>query len=240
MIRTLLFYGTLVPSTLFFSLISAAGGLLGAPGSLHTWVNRRWADSLLAAAGVRVRVEGADRLPAGRPAILACNHESAFDIWGLLAALPVSLRFVAKAELSRIPVFARAFRAGGHVFVDRDSAASALETMDRAGRMMRRRGLVLVIFPEGSRSAGGGLRHFKGGAFRLARRTGAPIYPVALDGGGRILPRGRRLIRPGTLHVRVGEPVSPERAAEMDRNELAERIHHQVAGMLRAIREEDG
>ena len=223
-------------STISLSVVSAVGGLLGAERALHDWVHRRWAGIVLAAAGVEVRAEEADRLSPGEPAILACNHQSIFDIWALMASLPVSLRFVAKAELARIPVFAHACRSAGHVFIDRSSASSALRAMDRAGREMRRRGTSLVIFPEGTRSRDGTLRPFKGGPFRLARRTAAPVYPVAVDGGCRILGPGSRRIEPGSIRVRVGEAVPAETAAGMDRNELARVVHDRVAGMLREIR----
>lgn len=242
MIRTLLFVAVLVSGTALFGLVSVVGGLLGAPASLHEWGHRRWAGWLLTAAGVEVRVEGARRLNPGEPAILACNHQSIFDIWALLHALPGSLRFVAKEELSRIPIFAGAFRAAGHVFIDRSSPASALRTMEEAGRKMRRDGLALVIFPEGTRSPDGRLRSFKRGPFRLAKRTTAAIHPVALDGGARILAKGRRRIRAGVLRIGVGEPVPPAEAERMDRGELARRVHREVARMLEEMgdREDDG
>lgn len=236
MIRTALFVAVLVPATFIASLVMAVGGAAGAPDSFHDWIQRRWAGAMLAAAGVRLRVEGVDRLEPGEPAILACNHQSALDIWALMAALPVSVRFVAKEELARIPIFAQGCRAAGHVFVDRGSPGSALEAMDRAGREMRRRGITLAIFPEGTRSSDGRLRGFKRGSFRLAKRTGAPIYPVALEGGARILPKGRRRIRPGELEIHVGEPLPAERVQEMGRREVARRVHDRVEGMLEEMR----
>lgn len=236
--RTVLFYLVLVPSTLFFSLVSVVGGLLGAPKGLHDRVHRSWARCLLAAAGVRVRVRGAEHLPPHGGSILASNHQSLFDIWALMASLPLSLRFVAKAELSRIPLLARAMREAGHVFVDRDDPPVALAAMKAAGERMRREDLVLVIFPEGTRSPDGRLRRFKRGPFLLAIETGAPVVPVAVDGGHRVLAKGSRRVRGRPMDVRVGEPVRTGDLPAGERSRLARRVHGQVEAMLAGLQEE--
>lgn len=232
MIRVWWFRLVVVLSTMFFSLLGVLGGLVRAPHELYDWIHRTWARSVLAAAGARVEIEGLEHSAPGRAQILVANHQSMLDIWALMAAVPASLRFVAKKELSRIPVFSAACRAAGHVFIDRTRAGEAAESIRAAGERMRREGLTLVLFPEGTRSSDGALGRFRRGAFALAIETRADLVPVAIEGGGRILGRGAKRITPGTIRIRLAPPVPLAGLSAEDRDALVEDTRETVAGML--------
>ncbi|MFQ5679461.1 MAG: lysophospholipid acyltransferase family protein [Gemmatimonadota bacterium] len=236
MLRSSLFFAWAAVSTLFFSAVAVAGGLLGAPKGLYDWVHRHWARGLLRVAGVQVRVSGLENLRREVAQILVCNHQSMFDIWVLMAALPVSLRFVAKQELSRIPVFARACRSAGHVFIERQDRAGSIEAIRAAGARMREEGLSLVFFPEGTRSPDGRLRAFKRGTFVLAIETQATLVPVAVDGGARILGRGDRRLRSGQLLVRCGAPIPLAGRTAEDRDEVLKESRASIERMLAELR----
>lgn len=235
-LRGLVFLAVGVPATLLFSLVSLTGGLLRAPKALHDAVHRGWSRVLLAAAGVDVRLEGEEHLRPEAARVLACNHQSVFDILALMAAVPASVRFVAKAELSDVPVFAGAMRSAGHVFVDRTNPRHAISEMRSFGDRMRRDGLAVAVFPEGTRSTDGRLRRFKRAPFLLAIEAGTPVVPVAVEGGGRVLPKGKLLARPGTVSIRVGRPVSTEGLDPGDRGELAGRVRDRVEALLEEAR----
>ncbi|MEE8561062.1 MAG: lysophospholipid acyltransferase family protein, partial [Gemmatimonadota bacterium] len=166
-----------VPSTIFFSLVAIVAGLLRAPKSTFDWVHRNWSRSVLRAAGVEVRVTGLEHVVPDGAQIFVSNHQSMFDIWALFATLPVSLRFVAKREMARIPLLSRAMRAAGHVFIDRQDRVQAAEVMRRAGKRMLREGLSLGLFPEGTRARDGRLKPFKKGTFVLAIETQTTLVP---------------------------------------------------------------
>lgn len=236
MIRTLWFRLVVVVSTAFFSLLGVLGGLVRAPHGLYDWIHRNWAGSILAAAGARIVVDGLEHSTPGRAQILVANHQSMLDIWALMAAVPASLRFVAKEELSRIPIFAAACRAAGHVFIDRTQAGKAAGAIRAAGERMRREGLTLVLFPEGTRSSDGALGRFRRGSFALAIETRADLIPVAIEGGGRILGRGAKQVRPGTIRIRLAPPVPLEGVAPEDRDALVDQTRETVAGMLADLR----
>jgi len=231
-IRVLWFRFVVVVSTTFFSILGLLGGLLRAPPGLYDWIHRTWGRSILAAAGAKVVVEGLENSTPGRAQILVANHQSMLDIWALMAAIPASLRFVAKEELSRIPVFAAACRAAGHVFIDRTKAGQAVEAIRAAGERMREDGLTLVLFPEGTRSVDGSLGRFRRGAFALAIETRADLIPVAIEGGGRILGRGVKRVRPGTIRIRLAPPVPLAGLGAEDRDGLVEETRATVASML--------
>lgn len=240
MIRGLLFWPFAAVSTLFFSVVSVFGGALGAPKGLYDWVHRSWSRSLLAVAGIRVRTEGLEHVRPGSACIVAANHQSMFDIWTLMAALPLSLRFVAKRELGRIPVFAGACRAAGHAFIDRQDRGAAIRAIRRAGERMRREGLALVFFPEGTRARDGRLQPFKRGTFVLAIETQTPLLPVAIEGTHAVLPAGARAPRPGTITVRCGPLLSLEGRTVEDRDEVLRATRGAIAGMLEELRRRAG
>ena len=225
-----------VLATAYYSSLSVLGGLRGAPHTYHDRVQRGWARALLRAAGVSVTAEGLENIEPGRAVILASNHQSNFDIFALLDAVPASIRFVAKSELSRIPALAQAMRAAGHVFIDRSDRRGAVQTMREAGTRMREEQFCLGLFPEGTRSRDGRLGPFKKGSFVLAIETQLPIVPIAVDGGWRLSRGGR--IHPGNVRICVGAPIPTSGRTAADRDATLREVRGEIARLLAGMREE--
>ena len=222
MIRTLWFYVVVVVSTLVHAstaLIAALFRVPSRPGRIYDWSTSDWSRWILAAAGTPVVVEGAERIPAGVPVVYACNHASMFDIWALSAVLPGSVRFVAKAELARIPFFGAAMVRAGHVSIERDVKAQALDAYRRAADTVRS-GISTVVFPEGTRSRSGELLPFKNAPFGLAIAAGVPLVPLFISGTFGILPKGRFRLSPATIHIQVGDPITTTGLTLADRQRL--------------------
>jgi len=106
------------------------------PGALCRSCNsgaHKWSRAVLKLAGVSVRVEGVEHLGLDGAFIIVANHESWFDVWALAGCLPIDAHFVAKKELDQVPIFGRAWKACGHVPIDRTDRATAIESMIQAG-----------------------------------------------------------------------------------------------------------
>lgn len=185
---------------------------------------------MLWAAGVSVTVVGPGHVRPERPLILVANHQSIFDVFALFAGVPASIRFVAKKELARIPIFAQAMKSAGHVFIDRRDRREASEAMRVAGQRIKREGLCLTLFPEGTRSKDGRLRDFKKGTFALAIETQLPIFPVAVQGGHRIVEAGR--VRPGAMRVAIAEPLETVGLGVDDRDRVLEAVRGRIRELL--------
>jgi 1-acyl-sn-glycerol-3-phosphate acyltransferase len=196
-------------------------------------VPRAWAGTLLRAASVRVEMTGVEHLAPDRPGILVANHESWFDVLALGAHLPVAFRFVGKQELTAVPVFGPAWQACGNIPIDRRDHDAAVRSLDRAGALLRRDGGVIIMFPEGTRSPDGAMLPFKKGAFVLALKLGVPVIPVGLSGSRAVLPKGRWRVRPGTIRVRIGEPIPVDGLGEGDRDALLARTRTVVEALRR-------
>ena len=225
-----------IPCTVFFTLAALAGGLFGASRAYFDWVHRSWAKSMLWMAGVRVEVDGLDNLPVNEPVILAVNHQSWIDILVLLAFLPVSLRFIAKKEIRRVPVFASAMALAGHVFVDRQNWGKAIVAMREAAARMQEHGLSMAIFPEGTRSPDGRLLPFKKGGFVLAIEIAATLVPSAMDGGRLIMPKSTFVVRAGRVRLRCAKAIRFTGPEKDDRDDALEHVRDRIAGMLEEIR----
>lgn len=229
MFRTLFFFATFIPWTLF---VIATGVPLSffSPNYLHAYA-RHWARLSLALAGVRLTVEGQEHIPKDRAVLYMPNHQSNFDIPALFAGLPGQFRWLAKEELFRIPLFGLAMRRSGYIAIDRSDRKKALRSMaEAAGRIAD--GTSVVVFPEGTRSTDGTLLPFKKGGFMLALQSQAPIVPVAIVGTREINPKHSRWIRGGSVRVHIFPAIETAGKSARDRDPLMEAVRGPVAAAL--------
>jgi len=167
---------------------------------------RFWANSILWVSRIKISVSGIDKLDRARSYIYMPNHQSNADIPLLLGRLPVQFRWLAKAELFKIPIFGRAMRGVGYISIDRSNRKSAFESLKRAACTIRN-GTSVLIFPEGTRSRDGRILPFKKGGFVLAVDAGVPIVPIIIRGTREIISKGHFLIRPAPITMQILDPV---------------------------------
>ncbi len=226
MIRTVWFYVVVVFSTIIHATAPIVAAILRIryrPGGVYDWGTNDWSRDLLAAAGTEVRAEGLERIPRDQPVVYASNHSSMFDIWALAATLPGSVRFVAKEELTRVPLLGPGMLAAGHISIDRGRKKQAFEAYARAAQTIRS-GFSAVVFPEGTRSRTGELLPFKNAPFGLAIAAQVPLVPVYVHNTFEILPKGGFRLHPRPILIRIGEPIPTEGLTPQDRERLRDRV----------------
>ena len=211
--RTILVVITLLLYTAVYAPMLVIARLLRVPhgpGSIYQWVIKSWSRAILRAAGVKVRLHGAEILEeigakghAG--ALFVSNHVSWFDIFAIASVVP-HCTFVAKSELRRIPLFGFGADAAGVVFLDRDNRKQAFQSYEGAAEQVRR-GRSVVVCPEGTRGRDYHLRPFKKGPFVLAITAQCPTVPTVVHGQREIMPKGSYWIKSGTIDVHFLEPV---------------------------------
>jgi 1-acyl-sn-glycerol-3-phosphate acyltransferase len=192
---------------------------------------RAWARLVLGAAGVRLRVHGAENIPGESGAVYIMNHVSWFDVFAMALVVPRST-FVAKRELRRIPMFGIAADAVGIVFLDRDNRKSAFESYHTAARSVEE-GRGIVVCPEGTRGVDYHLRPFKKGPFVLAIAAQAKVVPAVVYGQRHVMPKGSFRIRSGTIDVHVLPPIATAGLAYEDRGALMSTVWDRMAELLR-------
>jgi 1-acyl-sn-glycerol-3-phosphate acyltransferase len=215
----------------FWVTASAVAGLLTFNRELPLLFARRfWAPGALWLLGARLQVEPLPQVDWRQPHIFLMNHQSMADIPAAFAALPVNLRFIAKHTLRRMPFIGWYMGFTGMVFVNRSNRMEAIRSLALAGERIRG-GANILAYPEGTRSPDGALLPFKKGPFLLALEAKVPIIPVAIEGSGRLMPRGGFRIHPGPIRVKVGAPILTAHRAAEDRDALLVEVRDAI-GML--------
>lgn len=183
---------------------------------------RAWAILLARAAGLRLRIEGRQHVLRG-PFVVVANHSSMLDIPTLAAAIPAPFRFVSRPFFFRIPILGWAMYMAGNISLDPRKPREAA-TVLRSFESRFRRGVGVLLFPEGTRTRDGQVHAYKRGPFLTAIRHGVPVVPVALSGLFRAFPKGTWTLLPGEIRVLIGEPIPTRGLAEEDARALAQRV----------------
>lgn len=189
-----------------------------------------WADSILKASGVVTEARGLENLPASN-FVMCLNHQSNVDVLVLFRHVRRHMRFVAKAQLRRVPVFGYALERAGNIFVDRTGAESDRERLFRVAKAVRER-VSVIFFAEGTRSEHGELMPFKRGAAIMALEAQVPLVPAAVAGTHRILEKGTAAIHARPAAIVIGQPIQTAGMSVEARSELTEQAHAEVARLL--------
>jgi 1-acyl-sn-glycerol-3-phosphate acyltransferase len=218
-------------STLFFGLLAMGGALLRVRGRLYFHATQRWGRSILRASGTSVVTHGLEDVCWDAPQVLVCNHNSFYDVLAIAAVLPNPFSFVGKKELDSVPFFGQAWKAAGHISIDRSDRQRAVASLRHAGEKLKRERGTVILFPEGTRSKDGRLLPFKKGAFVLAVEAGVSVVPAIIQGSAPIIGKGGR-IRSGTIHIHFGEAVDPAEFGTVD--EVLSVVRSRMSSMLTA------
>jgi 1-acyl-sn-glycerol-3-phosphate acyltransferase len=180
--------------------------------------------------GIRVRVEGVERVPPSACVFIA-NHVSNVDPLALIPVIPQRVAILIKKELMKIPILATGMRRAQFVPVDRSDREAAAASLDVAVERLRR-GTSFMIFAEGTRSTDGRLGPFKRGGFTMAIEAGVPVVPVSIVGTQNVLRKGEWRLHPGDVIVRFSSAVDAAAYTLDRRGELVDKVHAMVAAGL--------
>ena len=216
-VRNLLGVGSVVPAA-----YGAVGwGLL--TGSRRRGVNfftAAFPRALLAINGVNLNVIGEENLNKKRPAVFIFNHRNNFDPIIVASLLKDNWTGVGKKELERDPIVGAMGKLTDTIFIDREDPKKAVESLKEAEELARK-GLSVMIAPEGTRLDTRSVGPFKKGPFRLAMSAGVPIVPVVIRNAEMISARDSQTLHPGTVDVVVYPPIS---LADWTLDDLSDRI----------------
>lgn len=220
----------LIPAVSVYTIVLGTASLLSSVfdrrGDFGHTCARTWSWLILKTTGVKVQVNGLERIDLKRSYIFAANHQSIYDIPILFASLPIQLRILAKSSLGRIPFMGWHLQRTGHILVDRSKTGAGI--IKKMARLVQQHHS-LIIFPEGTRSIDGSVARFKGGSFLIAVNAGLPVVPISIQGSRHVMFRGRLMVCPGTVTVTVHEPIETAGVPRDAVREFSTRVQAVVA-----------
>lgn len=225
-VRTLLAATVVVVITIVLGTLVIVIATFSPNSRIFRPMMRLWGFVFMKVCWVSWEVEGMEHLEKGKSYVLLSNHQSNLDPPFHIAVFceKLSVRFLAKAELFKIPLFAQAMRRIGIVETDRAAHAGAHRRINQQVAVVVERGLSLVIYPEGTRSRDGSVRPLKKGAFRIAIDNGMPVVPVATVGLHGAWPPGKMLVRGGRARMVIHEPIPTKSMTPADIGGLRDRV----------------
>jgi 1-acyl-sn-glycerol-3-phosphate acyltransferase len=185
----------------------------------------------------KIKIEGRKKVLPGSNYVIISNHQSILDIL-LLNCLRYRFKWISKIENTKVPLLGWYLKMADYITVNRGDKDSKEKMMVEAYRCLKK-GISIMIFPEGTRSADREISFFKRGAFQLAISAGTPILPVLIDGTGGVLPKHGLIF--GGFHritIRIFDPVMPGSFGTDNSDELALKFREMMTGELKMLRSE--
>ena len=210
---------SVILNTLVLALIIIIISPLDRKGNIVHYIGRFWSFLNVYLSGTRVYIKGKEKIVKGQTYIVMSNHQSLFDVWALIAKIPLQLRWIIKSGIKKMPVFGYALERMGHIYIDKSKRKDTAFGLEAAARKIRG-GTSVVIFPEGTRSRDGRLKKFHRGGALIAIRSGVPILPVTVNGGRFVLAKGTLGLMPGKIEIVVGDLIDPVIFGENGKDEL--------------------
>jgi 1-acyl-sn-glycerol-3-phosphate acyltransferase len=222
----------------FLSLALALLRLLFHPGdrnSAHLFADR-FCGSLTRALHWKIEVENRERIVENHPCVFIANHQSFLDVVTYGAIVPPRTLAVGKKEIRRIPLFGWFFRASGNLLLDRGNTEQTSRALEKAGEILRKENVSVWFMPEGHRNLGARLLQFKTGAFRLAIAAKVPIVALVAEPISVLADTIHHRARPGTLRIRVLDPIFPGSENTADLAAFAERVRAKMQAAFDELR----
>ena len=182
-----------------------------------------WAKLSLRLARIQITVAGLERLNPRETYVFMSNHASFLDILLVFACIPYNFRIIVKEEVFSIPFLGLAVRSSGQIPLDRENPRKGLRSIKSAADLLRK-GVSIVVFPEGTRTRDGSVHEFKATLFVLPIRTQTPVVPVLIEGSYQALRRGRVLLNRCPMKLTFLEPVPADSLSDKDRASYAEKV----------------
>ncbi len=184
----------------------------------------------------RIDVSGIEKIQPKTPYVIISNHQSLLDIL-ILFCLKCNYKWISKIENSRVPFLGWYMLMANYIYIDRGNKDSKAVMMKKCDENLKK-GISILLFPEGTRSHDKEIGPFKLGAFQLALLSDKPVLPVVLDGTGGILPKHGLIFKgKSNLKIKILDPIHPGSFGTANPEELANKFRELMVNELNKVRE---
>ncbi|KTD89444.1 1-acylglycerol-3-phosphate O-acyltransferase [Pseudoalteromonas sp. H71] len=218
-----------------FILLSCIFGLLLSlvrpfhPNNVH--IIAGWFGSMAKMIGVKLvltRHKDAENIG---PAVYVANHQNSYDLFTVPAMVPKNCVSLGKKSLKWIPFFGLLYWLSGNILIDRANRSKAAGTISKAAEKIKKNGLSVWVFAEGTRSYGRGLLPFKTGAFHTAMSADVPVVPVCMNTTHKSIKLNRW--DNGTIYIEMLAPISLDKS--ISAREHAQNVHTVMAAKINEL-----
>ncbi len=235
LLRTAAFYLALVPLTLYHGAVAVLASKDGNHRKADQ-AGQRWARTLLTIADVQVEVSGLEHVPQGTGLVIVSNHRSNLDALVQFDSLKtLSMRFMAKTELYKIPIFRTVLKSMNMVRVDRQAGPAGVAELKARLKNLFENGHSLAVYPEGTRSRANDVLPFKKGPFVTAYSGNAAVLPITMFGTDRSWKPGDWKIRSGTVQIVILPPLHADPDAADPVEDLRKRTQTVIEATYQAL-----
>ncbi|MBD3413183.1 MAG: 1-acyl-sn-glycerol-3-phosphate acyltransferase [Candidatus Aminicenantes bacterium] len=178
--------------------------------------------------GLKVQCQGLEYIHKNKRYIFMPNHVSMLDGPLVFRLIPQYVRVILKQGVFRLPVVGQAMKEAHFIPVDRKGKQGGKKAVQKAVRMIQKKDISFLIFPEGTRSRTGKLQKFKRGGFFMAIDSQTPVVPVSIIGTHDMMPKGSYFIKKGNIQIIFHPPVNVEAYNHDNMQELIEKVWDMV------------
>ncbi len=192
---------------------------------------RNWASSQIKASGIKVNITGEENIPDTNVVFIS-NHQGDFDVPLLIMYLKKNIGFLAKKELSNVPIIRKWMREIRCVFLDRKDVKQSLKAILESIEIIKD-DYSLVIFPEGTRSKGPNINEFKEGSFKIATKTKVPIVPITINGSYKAFEKNHYFIKPTLVNITIHKPIETKDLSKEEISNLSENVKNIISSVIK-------
>ncbi len=223
-----------VSLTALFSVLAILEAFTTNSRKIQDWIAKSWGLWTCHFFGVKLRAHGLGNIP-NEGCIFLFNHTSFFDIFTVQGLVP-HLRFGAKIELFKIPIFAIAMKRLGALPIARDRRQEVFKIYEEA-KIRFAKGDQFALAPEGTRNDIEKLKNFKSGPFVFAINGQVPVVPVIIKGAHAVMPKGRILPNfdrwQREIHVTFLPAIATAGLTIENKTDLQQRVYQELQSFFR-------
>lgn len=190
--------------------------------------------AIMLISGVKLDVQGIENVPKDEAVLYIANHRGYFDTVVTYPMVPTLTRYIAKADMQKLPVVSRWMKILKCLFIERDNPKQSLGVIITSIQYIKE-GYSIFVMPEGTRNHKDELLPFKDGTFKIASKTGCKVIPVAIKGTDDILENHSPKIKAGKVSVRYGKPVDMAEFTADEKKRPGEKFRQIVTDMLKEM-----
>ena len=185
--------------------------------------------------GVKIEASGMEKVPRDEPVLFISNHRGFADIVAVYTTCPITVGFVSKKEVKKVPCLRTWMKFLNCLFLDRENIKEGLKTILQGIENIKN-GYSMIIMPEGTRSKEEGVLPFKKGSFKMAEKTKCKIVPVAISNSDEVLEKHMPKVKACTVTIQYGDAIDYANLSKEEQKTIATDVRDVIIKMLDNIK----